>query len=74
MQRGIRRMLDVLGVPDEDVAVFGDGTNDVCMFGQGWLSVAMGNACAALKEKADYITTSVDQDGLWNACRHFGWI
>ena len=29
-QRGIRRMLDVLGVPDEDVAVFGDGTNDVC--------------------------------------------
>lgn len=73
-QRGIRRMLDVLGVPDEDVAVFGDGTNDVCMFGQGWLSVAMGNACAALKEKADYITTSVDQDGLWNACRHFGWI
>ena len=73
-QRGIRRMLDVLGASDEDVAVFGDGTNDVCMFGQGWLSVAMGNACAALKEKADYITTPVDQDGLWNACRHFGWI
>ena len=67
-------MLDVLGASDEDVAVFGDGTNDVCMFGQGWLSVAMGNACAALKEKADYITTPVDQDGLWNACRHFGWI
>ena len=48
--------------------------NDICMFGQGWLSIAMGNARAALKEKADYITTDVDNDGLWNACRHFGWI
>jgi len=54
--------------------VFGDGTNDVCMFGQGWFSVAMGNACDALKAKADYITDAVDQDGLWNACKHFGWI
>ena len=59
---------------DEDIVVFGDGMNDICMFGQGWLSIAMGNARAALKEKADYITTDVDKDGLWNACRHFGWI
>ena len=44
------------------------------MFGQGWLSVAMGNARPELKEIADYITTDVDKDGLWNACRHFGWI
>lgn len=73
-QRGIRRMLDMLGIEDEDVVVFGDGTNDVCMFGQGWLSVAMGNAREVLKEKADYITSGVDDDGLWNACKHFGWI
>ncbi len=73
-QYGIRRMLDRLGVRDEDAVVFGDGTNDVCMFGQGWLSIAMGNACAALKRRADYITTAVDDNGLWNACRHFGWI
>lgn len=73
-QRGIRRMLDILGAADEDAIVFGDGTNDVCMFGQGWFSVAMGNACDALKARADYITDAVDQDGLWNACKHFGWI
>ena len=73
-QRGIRRMLDVLGAKDEDAVVFGDGTNDLCMFGQGWFSIAMGNACDALKAKADYITDPVDQDGLWNACKHFGWI
>ena len=73
-QRGIRRMLDILGAADEDAIVFGDGTNDVCMFGQGWFSVAMGNACDALKARADYITDAVDKDGLWNACKHFGWI
>lgn len=73
-QRGIRRMLDILGVADQDVVVFGDGTNDIEMFEQGWKSIAMGNACDELKARADYITTSVDQDGLWNACKHFGWI
>lgn len=73
-QRGIRYFQQLLSIPDEDIVVFGDGMNDICMFGQGWLSIAMGNARAALKEKADYITTDVDKDGLWNACRHFGWI
>ena len=73
-QKGIRRMLERMQVPDEDVVIFGDGTNDVCMFGRGWFSVAMGNACGALKAKADYITDPVDRDGLWNACKHFGWI
>ena len=73
-QRGIRRVQAMYGIPDEDIVVFGDGMNDLCMFGQGWLSVAMGNARPELKEIADYITTDVDKDGLWNACRHFGWI
>ena len=73
-QRGIRHFQQMLGIADEDIVVFGDGMNDLCMFGQGWLSVAMGNARPALKEMADYITTDVDKDGLWNACRHFGWI
>ena len=73
-QNGIRRMVERLGIPNEDVVIFGDGTNDVCMFGQGWFSIAMGNARDALKRMADYVTDPVDQDGLWNACRHFGWI
>ncbi len=73
-QYGIRRMLDRLGAADEDTVVFGDGTNDLCMFGQSWLSIAMGNACEALKKRADYITTDVDDNGIQNACRHFGWI
>ena len=35
-------------------------------------SVAMGNAWDLVKERADYVTTDVDSDGIWNACKHFG--
>lgn len=73
-QNGIRRMMERLDIPEEDVVVFGDGSNDLAMFGEGWFSVAMGNAREALKRRADYVTDAVDADGLWNACRHFGWI
>jgi hypothetical protein len=31
----------------------------------------MGNAIDALKEQADYVTTSVDDDGILNALRHY---
>jgi len=73
-QEGIRRMMGLLGADTEDAVVFGDGYNDLCMFGQEWISIAMGNAREELKRRADYVTTSVDRRGIWNACRHFGWI
>ncbi len=31
----------------------------------------MGNALDSLKQEADYTTTSVDEDGIRNALRHF---
>lgn len=44
------------------------------MFRDEWTSIAMGNAIDELKEKATYVTTSCDQDGIYNACVYFGWI
>lgn len=73
-QRGITYMMDVLAAPYSDVVVFGDGCNDVSMFLPQWTSIAMGNARDVLKEHADYVTTNCDDDGIMNACRHFGWI
>jgi hypothetical protein len=35
------------------------------------IGIAMGNAIDALKQQADYVTTSVDEDGILNALRHF---
>lgn len=71
---GIRKMLEILGGKIEDVVVFGDQLNDLTMFCKDWTSIAMGNAVDELKERADYVTSDVDKDGIYNACKHFGWI
>ena len=70
---GIHQVLEHFGGKPEDAIVFGDSRNDLSMFGDdGWLRVAMGNASDDLKVKADLITTTVDQDGIWNACVELG--
>jgi hydroxymethylpyrimidine pyrophosphatase-like HAD family hydrolase len=38
------------------------------------IGIAMGNAMDELKRAADYITDAIDQDGIKNACLHFGLI
>lgn len=73
-QRGIKRLMDELQAPYEDVVVFGDDVNDVTMFTPEWTSIAMGNAREIIKQRATYITTNCDDDGIYNACKHFGWI
>ena len=71
---GIRKMMEYLGGNISDVVVFGDQKNDLTMFSPEWTSIAMGNAIDELKAKADYITSEVGNDGIYNACKHFGWI
>ena len=50
---------------------FGDGGNDMAMLKHVAVSVAMGNANDELKEIADYVTKSVDNDGIYHALKHF---
>ena len=74
--RGIRRMMEELGASDKlsDVVVFGDGKNDLSMFSAEWTSIAMGNAIPELKACADYVTADCDKGGIYDACKHFGWL
>jgi len=73
-EKGIQYIMGRFGLSDEQIVIFGDGMNDRSMFRPEWMTVAMGNAKQALKEKAKYITTRADEDGIYNACRRFGWI
>lgn len=73
-KEGIMKMMDYLHADYKDVVVFGDDVNDLCMFDSMWTSIAMGNGKQILKDKADYVTTENVNDGIWNACKHFGWI
>ena len=72
--KGIEKMLEILHLTKEQAIAFGDEENDLEMFKAVKTSVAMGNGVAALKQIATYITTSVDEDGVYLACKHFGLI
>ena len=60
-----------MGFDPSRTIAFGDGGNDLSMILQAGIGVAMGNATPELKQHADYITTSVDDDGILNALKHF---
>ena len=57
-----------------DTLAFGDARVDTPMIGHCSVGVAMGNGGPEIKEAADYITGDVEDDGLYNAFRHFGLI
>ena len=69
--KGIIIMAKHEGFDPSRTMAFGDGGNDSSMILQAGIGVAMGNAIDALKQQADYVTTSVDDDGILNALRHF---
>ena len=57
-------MLENIGLSKEDAICCGDGFNDISMIKYAGVGVAMGNAQPAVKEAADYITATNDEDGL----------
>lgn len=71
---GIDRMLSHFGISLDDTMAFGDGGNDIPMLRHVATGIAMGNADTAVKQAADYVTTSVDDHGIARALRRFGLI
>ena len=53
-----------LGIRKEEMIAVGDGFNDLSMIEYAGLGVAMGNAPAGVREKADYVTASNDENGV----------
>jgi Cof subfamily protein (haloacid dehalogenase superfamily) len=66
---GIKKMIARLGFELKDVYAFGDGLNDLEMLKAVGTGVAMGNGVPEAKEVADYITTDVSEDGIWNGLK-----
>ena len=59
------------GIKIEETMAFGDGGNDIPIIKQAGIGIAMGNANASVKEVADYVTASVDEDGIYKALKHW---
>lgn len=60
----VRRLAEDMGISLDEVLVMGDNDNDLAMFGVGAISVAVGNAQQALKDKADYVTVDSSEGAL----------
>ena len=71
---GIHKICDSMKITAKQALAFGDEENDFTMFDAVGFPVAMGNAAPALKEKAAYVTTAVNDDGIWKACVDLGLI
>ncbi|WP_110311374.1 Cof-type HAD-IIB family hydrolase [Dysgonomonas alginatilytica] len=69
---GIDKFLEYYGLDLSETMAFGDGGNDVEMLKHVSIGIAMGNAGDEAKLVADYITDSVDDDGIANALKYFG--
>ncbi len=70
-EKGIEKVLEYYNIDKEDVMAFGDGDNDVCMFEYVGLSVCLANGSKLAIEAADYVSDDIDNDGIYNALKHF---
>ena len=71
---GVAKVVDQLGLKPENVMVFGDGLNDLELFDYAGISIAMGVSHEKIKEKADYITKTLEEDGIFDALEGFGMV
>ena len=69
---GLKRLCEYYGIGMENSVAFGDSLNDLEIIEAAAIGIAMGNGREELKAAADYVTTDIGDDGIWNACVHFG--
>jgi len=59
-------LTEYLGLTMEEVAAIGDHDNDVSMVQMAGIGFATGNAEYQIKEQADYVTSTNNEDALWD--------
>jgi len=60
----VKLLCERLGINSDEVMAIGDNENDLSMIKFAGVGVAMGNAEDMVKEQADFITSSNDEDGV----------
>ena len=68
-KNAVKKVMDTLGINHDEIIVIGDGGNDLPMFEYAKLKIAMENGSDALKQKADYITDTNNNDGVAKAIK-----
>lgn len=70
--KGLLAMTAHLGLHADETMAFGDGGNDISIIRRAGIGVAMGNGGERVKAEADFVTTSVDDEGVRHALCHYG--
>ena len=65
--KGLKALCEHLGIPAGEVIAVGDADNDAEALKTAGLSIAMGNAKAAIKEMCDAVVSDNDHDGCAEA-------
>ena len=71
---GIGKMCEALGIDRTDTYAVGDSVNDLSMLEYAGVGISMGNGSPEAKAAADYVTTDLNEDGIYNAMVRFGLI
>ena len=69
--KGLLKLGEFLGIRKEEIMACGDGDNDLSMIEAAGLGVAMENADDEVRQAADYITCSNNEDGVAKAIEKF---
>lgn len=67
--KGLELVCHKLGIKMKNVMSMGDSLNDLAMIKSSGLGVAMGNAQEAVKEAAEWVTATNEEDGVAQAIR-----
>lgn len=71
---GLHRFAQFLNISTKDIAAFGDGSNDISMIDCSGLGIAVGNSHMELQRHAQYVTTAIEDGGIYVACKHLNLI
>ena len=71
---GIKKTAEYFGIDFDNIYTFGDDYNDFEMISEFKHGVAMTPHVKELEEVADYITDSVENEGIYKAFEHYGLI
>jgi len=69
--QALSALLPRWGIPPEQVAAIGDAPNDLDLLEFAGTAIAMGNAPPEVKDAADHVAPSNDDDGFASAVREF---
>ena len=68
---GIDKLLKLYNLDISNTLAVGDGDNDLDMLKHCHIGIAMGNSIKEIKDITDYVTDDIDDDGLYNALKHY---